>query len=78
MLYQKQLVKMLRNLLSLQINSSMLVNHFQVLVLLIREKIMPHLKKIAYDILIETETKKNSSTIDQIFKLLLNTDNEVL
>lgn len=50
--YLNTLVKMVRLLLKSQIKSDMLITHFQVLILIIQEKIFPELKKNIYSILL--------------------------
>lgn len=77
-IYMNQLLLMLRNLLSLQIGGSIVVNHFQVLVLIIQEQSIPSLRKQVYELLLQTENKKISSAVDQIFNIMLSSEADLL
>ena len=56
--YLTTLVNMVRILLKSQIQSELLIIHFKVLILIIREKLFPDLKKKIYNILLENRDKK--------------------
>ena len=68
---------MVRLLLKSQIKSEMLVTHFQVLILIIQEKMFPDLKKRIYSILLETTDKKIQEFVDKIYENLLVTDSDL-
>jgi len=52
----------------------MLITHFQVLILIIQEKIFTDLKKKIYAILLENTDRKIQEFIDKIYEDLLVTD----
>ena len=56
--YLSTLVQMVRILLKSQIKSELLIVHFKVLILVVREKLFPDLKKRIYSTLIENNEKK--------------------
>lgn len=76
--YQEYLLKMVKSLLGLNINNPMLVEHFAVLFDLLRSKIFPFRKKDVYDILMESQTKRNIEFIDEIYLQLLNSGIDLL
>lgn len=45
----------------------MLIRHFDILIELVNCKLFPSIKKLVFDILIESQTKRNLATIDLIF-----------
>ena len=65
---------MVRILLKSQIKSELLIIHFKVLILIIREKLFPDLKKKIYNILLENRDKKIQEFVDRIYEDLLTTD----
>lgn len=76
--YQAILLKIIKNLLTLNINNSMLITHFEILLELIRGKQFPLLKKQIFDILLESQSKRNMSVIDQIFLCILGSGIDLL
>lgn len=76
--YLNTLLKMIRNLLDLQIINEHLISHFQVLIQIIRERLFPDLKKRLYAILTEIEDKKLFDFIDRLYEELLSFDPDVI
>lgn len=76
--YQAILLKIIKNLLTLNINNSMLITHFEILLELIRGKQFPLLKKQIFDILLESQSKRNMAVIDQIFLCILGSGIDLL
>jgi hypothetical protein len=62
-----------------EVSSPMLINHFQALILLIRERSSnsPHIREVTSRLLL-TENELNIKTIDQVCKLMLNSNTDLL
>ena len=56
----------------------MLITHFEILLELIRGKQFPLLKKQIFDILLESQSKRNMAVIDQIFLCILGSGIDLL
>ena len=57
---QTNLLKMLKNLITLNINSPMLSLHFEVIIFALKEKVLPRLKVAVFEMLHLSQTKKNT------------------
>jgi hypothetical protein len=72
------LIKITKNLLTLNINNTILMSFFEILVELIRDNAHPFLKRQVFETLIENHIKRNIPIIDQFFIYLLGSGIDLL